>query len=198
MAKPVDMDELVAHVERHLSRYRRQREATKLSVSDELTGMLNRRGIRNFFARASADCFARGQPVSVVLVDVTKFKAINDRYGHAVGDLALSAVARALQDTVRTSDRVGRVGGDEFLLVLPGVDREACAQLEGRLYANLPLTLDLSDVEPVRISFAAGSATAHEAETLEALTARADRAMYADKRAATRLAQGRVDSVREG
>jgi two-component system, cell cycle response regulator len=183
LVKPLDVDELLARIERHLSRYRSQREAAQLSVSDELTGTLNRRGLRNFFARMRGESLARGQPVSVLLVDVTKFKSINDRYGHAVGDLALCAVARVRQDSVRTSDRVGRVGGDEFLVVLPGADEEACAQLESRLVTNLPLNLALTDLDQILITFAIGSATAHEAETLEALTARADRAMYADKQA---------------
>lgn len=182
MPKPVDVDELLARVERHLRSHRSQREAIQASVSDELTGMLNRRGIRNFFKRSSAECCAQGQPISVLLVDLTRFKAVNDRYGHAVGDLALCAVARALQDSVRATDRVGRIGGDEFLLVLPGADQEACAQLKARLYANTPLSLPLTDADQVSIGFAVGSATARGAEELEALTARADRAMYAEKR----------------
>lgn len=183
MPKPLDVEELLARVERHLRCHRIQREATQLSVSDELTGMLNRRGLQNFFTRAGNECFARGEPISVLLVDVTRFKEINDRYGHAVGDLALCAVACALQNSVRTSDRVGRIGGDEFLVVLQGANDEACRQLEERLYATLPLLLPLTNADQVSIRFAVGAATAYAAEALETLTARADRAMYADKRA---------------
>jgi diguanylate cyclase (GGDEF)-like protein len=180
--KPLEFEELSARVARLLSRARRHCEMAKQSVSDELTGMLNRRGIRNFFARAREDCAARGVPISVLLIDLTKFKAINDRYGHMAGDLALSAVSRTQQDSVRASDRVGRIGGDEFLLVLPGADRDACAQLVQRLRASQPIKLALTDKDQVAVTFAIGSATAHDGETIEALTGRADRAMYVGKR----------------
>jgi two-component system, cell cycle response regulator len=182
MAKPLDVDELLARIERHLSRSKQEREAARLSVSDELTGMLNRRGIHNFFARAQRECASRAQPISALLADLTRFKAINDKYGHAVGDMALCATGRALQDAVRASDRVARIGGDEFLLVLPGMDEDACKQLESRLRARLPIRLHLTDDDQVMITFAVGSATGDAAESLAALGARADAAMYAQKR----------------
>jgi two-component system cell cycle response regulator len=182
MAKPIDLDELLARAARHLNRSKHERESVRLSVSDELTGMLNRRGIHNFYSRAQRECADRDQPISVLLADLTRFKAINDKYGHAVGDLALCATARALQDAVRASDRVGRIGGDEFLIVLPGLDQAGCAQLEARLRARLPIRLHLTDDDLVMISFASGSATGTAAESLPALAARADAAMYANKR----------------
>jgi diguanylate cyclase (GGDEF)-like protein len=190
LSKPIQFDELLARIARHLSRSPSRRETARLSVSDELTGMLNRRGIRNFFARIRNDDAMSAQPVSVLLIDVTKFKLINDRYGHAVGDLALCAVGRALQDAVRASDRVGRIGGDEFLVVLPGASQNACARLQARLQANLPLKLELTDNDQVAIGFAVGAATGQDGETLEALTARADRSMYAGKRASESQANG--------
>jgi two-component system cell cycle response regulator len=190
MAKPLELDELLARVSRHLSRSKQERETARLSVSDELTGMLNRRGIHNFFARAQRECQDRKQPMSVLLVDFTRFKSINDKYGHAVGDLALCATARALQDAVRASDRVARIGGDEFLLIMPGMDERACAQLEARLKERLPIRLHLTDDDQVMIGFAVGSATGDAVESLTALAARADAAMYAHKRAAQAQAAG--------
>lgn len=183
MAKPIDVDELLARVERHLSRSRHERESARLSVSDELTGMLNRRGIHNFYARAQRERANHAQPISVLIADLTRFKAVNDKYGHAVGDLALCATARALQDAVRASDRVARIGGDEFLIVLPGLDQAGCAHLEARLRARLPIQLRLTDDDLVMISFASGTATGTASESLPALAARADNVMYANKRA---------------
>ncbi len=183
MAKPIDVDELLARAERHLSRSKHERESARLSVSDELTGMLNRRGIHNFFKRAQSECAERNQPISVLLADLTRFKAVNDKYGHAVGDLALCATARALQDAVRASDRVARIGGDEFLIVLPGLDEAGCAQLQARLRARMPIPLHLTDDDQVMISFATGTATGTAVESLPALAMRADAVMYANKRA---------------
>lgn len=183
LSKPLDVDELLAHVARHLSRARRQRETARLSVSDELTGMLNRRGIANFFARAQAESGAHGRGVGMVMVDLTKFKAINDCYGHAVGDLALCATARTLQDAIRASDRVARIGGDEFLVVLPNVDANVLAQLSARLQERLPIRVRLTDHDEIVIGFALGSACGDAGDSFEALSARADSAMYAHKRA---------------
>jgi two-component system cell cycle response regulator len=183
MPKPVDVDELLARIGRHLQRAKHQHETARLSVSDELTGMLNRRGIVNFFARAQRECADRAQPISLLLIDITKFKTINDSYGHAAGDMALCATGRALQDVVRASDRVGRIGGDEFVVILPGADAAAAARLEERLRACLPIVIPLTDHDRITIDFAVGAATGAPDESLDSLTLRADRAMYAQQRA---------------
>jgi diguanylate cyclase (GGDEF)-like protein len=181
LSKPVNIEELVARIDRHLYRSVQQQEAVQQSVSDELTGMLNRRGIANFFRRVlltSADALP---VVSVMVVDVDKFKSINDQHGHLVGDLALCAVARTLQDTIRASDRVGRIGGDEFLLVLPGAGPHHLAELVGRLRARLPIEVPHNDHARLRVSISLGGATAEARESFDTVIERADRAMYADK-----------------
>jgi diguanylate cyclase (GGDEF)-like protein len=178
--KPLDFPELACRIRRHLYRAGRQQDALRASASDPLTGLLNRRGIDNFFARSSAA--NRTSALSIVLADVDRFKAINDRFGHAVGDAALRSVARMLQDNVRATDGVGRIGGDEFLLVLPGADPRMTDELLKRLRAQLPLRLVLGDALVVPVTFSAGAATALSHESLEELIAGADRAMYQDKR----------------
>lgn len=180
--KPVDFPELSWRIRRHLYRASRQQDALRQSVSDELTGIFNRRGVDNFFARSMVDRESRGGSLSILLLDVDRFKSINDRFGHAVGDSALRAVARMLQDNVRATDGLGRIGGDEFLVVLPGADPRVTDELVERLRAQLPLRVALPNAAAVPVTFSAGAASAASREGLEQLIARADRAMYEDKR----------------
>ncbi len=187
VSKPLDLEELACRVERHLYRSACQKEAVLQSVSDDLTGMLNRRGLANFYARAQNAAPRQGASIAVMLADVDKFKAINDRFGHVVGDLALCAVGRALQNAVRTSDRVGRLGGDEFLLVLPGATAQVALELEHRVEARMPIELRLTASEVLSITVSLGSSHASPSEPLEEVVARADQAMYLHK--ARRAAQ---------
>ena len=102
----------------------RQRDLLREEVrTDSLTGLLNHRGSQERLRSAIDD--AAGRPVSVVVIDLDHFKRINDTFGHAEGDRALALAAAALRDVVRESDAVGRLGGEEFVLVLPGVDAAA-------------------------------------------------------------------------
>jgi len=102
----------------------RQRDLLREEVrTDSLTGLLNHRGSQERLRTALAD--AGDRPVSVVVIDLDNFKRINDTFGHAEGDRALALAAAALRDVVRDTDAVGRLGGEEFVLVLPGVDAAA-------------------------------------------------------------------------
>jgi diguanylate cyclase (GGDEF)-like protein len=182
LPKPVDCAELLARIHTHLRRARRQQEAVRLSQSDELTGMLNRRGIVNFCERTIRRAKDPEESLSVALVDVDDFKSINDRYGHVVGDSALCSVACALQDALRSTDRVGRIGGDEFLVVCPESDAIAIDDIVRRLRARLPVELSLTRRETLDVHASIGWATRHADESLDQLIARADGAMYRDKR----------------
>jgi diguanylate cyclase (GGDEF)-like protein len=110
---------------------------THLSVTDPLTGLANRRhllaGLEQELRRADRS----GRPLSVLMVDLDHFKAINDRYGHAVGDAVLVAVAARCQARLRAIDLCGRVGGEEFVVVLPETDAEGAAATAERLRADL-------------------------------------------------------------
>jgi diguanylate cyclase (GGDEF)-like protein len=121
----------------------RQREDTirEMSRTDALTGIPNRRSIMELLDREIARTFRHGPPVCVVLLDLDHFKRINDSYGHPVGDAVLQETARVLTGLVRTSDAVGRYGGEEFLMVLPDTTAEGATILLERCRAALASTL---------------------------------------------------------
>jgi diguanylate cyclase (GGDEF)-like protein len=162
----------------------RQREhLRRQAATDGLTGLLNHRGAQERLRREIEAAAASGRPLSVVVVDLDHFKRINDSLGHAEGDKVLAAVATKLRAVVREGDAVGRLGGEEFVLVLPGVGGEAAAEAAERARTALGQVL----VGRGRVESSAGVATypedAHEAA---ALLAHADAALYAAKHAGRR------------
>lgn len=183
LAKPVHSDELLARVRRQLARADRQQEVARQSMIDSLTNVLNRRGLGNFFARELERTREGGRQIAVVMIDLNGFKRINDSWGHTMGDTALCEVSRALQDILRTTDRIGRMGGDEFAIVLCDVRNEDCATLMQRVRRISPVVIDAhGPVGTVRVGLSMGFAVAEPGESFEAVLERADAAMYEDKR----------------
>jgi diguanylate cyclase (GGDEF)-like protein len=182
LPKPVHLDELLARVRRQLLRSDREREFARQSIVDALTGVLNRRGLEHFFSREFERAHSRGATVAVMLVDLNDFKNVNDVWGHAAGDTALCAVARGLQDALRANDRVGRMGGDEFAIVLPDVHSGDCLGLAQRVRQISPIVIDFTAADGLRVGLSLGVASAEPGESFEAVLARADAAMYDDKR----------------
>ncbi len=181
LAKPIDFDELLARIRVQLRHAARQRELVHRAQTDELTGVLNRRGILDVLEEQLARLGDDQETLSIVLIDINDFKLINDRYGHAVGDRVLRRVAEALVAQVRGDDLVGRLGGDEFLVVIPGHDAARAAHMVRRLgdLRHLP-SLHALGLEH-EVTVAAGAATASPGETAARLVERADLAMYHDK-----------------
>lgn len=149
--------------------------------SDPLTGLLNRDGLAQDFARVAAECFPRGLPVSVIVADIDRFKSINDTFGHAAGDTVIAALARLLKEA-DPSATVARLGGEEFVAVLPRADVAAA-----RLYAEGVRTafaaLRMNEVDaPVSASFGvAGIREGRASEALAHALRAADAALYRAK-----------------
>ncbi len=106
---------------------RAQRELVESSRRDSLTGLLNRSAIFEVLSRMRRRSLENGTPLCVVMADLDHFKSINDRWGHAMGDAVLRECAERLQETLRPDDFVGRYGGEEVLLVIPGLRRDQAA-----------------------------------------------------------------------
>lgn len=152
-----------------------------LSRTDGLTGILNGRGFYEAAATELARASRYRHPLTLAYVDLDDFKAINDRYGHARGDAVLVAVARSLKRACRASDLVGRMGGDEFVILFPETSREAAEAAIGKLRSRVE---ELSRQEGWPLSASIGSVTfAIPPADVETLVHEADTAMYAAKAA---------------
>jgi diguanylate cyclase (GGDEF)-like protein len=162
----------------------RLNEAEELADQDVLTPLLNRRAFLRELRRVLAFVQRYGGPASLIYFDLDGLKAVNDRFGHAAGDLALTAVAERLASNVRESDIVGRVGGDEFAVILVHADQAtALAKAESLAGVVEGEPVSCGDwLVPIKISYGVGEILAGAAA--EQVVAEADRAMYARKRLA--------------
>jgi diguanylate cyclase (GGDEF)-like protein len=156
----------------------RAEEFERLALVDPLTGLANRRVAEGRLA-AEADRSKRyGHPLTVISFDLDKFKQINDTYGHLAGDQVLKEFALRLTSAVRRSDIAARMGGDEFLILLPECDTSQVHTLLARLR---PMETEY-DGTKIPICFSAGWVGYEKGETTEQFLERADRTLYAEKR----------------
>lgn len=183
VGKPIDSSELVARIKARLREARLLAWHRAQAFVDDLTSVLNRRGTVAALEHELCRASRLSQPVSVLLVDVNGFKAINDTYGHLAGDKILQDVARAMMATVRASDVVGRYGGDEFLVLLPDVRDGLAREIATRLRA----AVGKLKAGACSVSISVGIATGWgDSGTAETLIAEADRTMYQEKQARDR------------
>lgn len=164
--------------------FRRERDRAKAHAErDGLTGVLNRGGIEHRLDWALIERERERMPVSLLFIDLDNFKQINDRHGHALGDACLRAVTRAVSEQFQYGDQLGRLGGEEFVLVLSGVELPAALRIAEQVGARI--RRDCANVEGVAVAVTAsiGAAQARDRDSVASLIARADQAMYAAKRA---------------
>jgi diguanylate cyclase (GGDEF)-like protein len=174
-----ELDELkteVSHLKARLD------EAEALADRDPLTPLLNRRAFVRELGRARTFARRYGFPVSLVYLDLDGFKDLNDRLGHAAGDAALRTVAERLAGNVRDSDVVGRMGGDEFAVVLVQTDHATAESKAAALAEAIERNLGIPGGEDARLRVSYGVRAIDPDADPEALIAEADAAMFAAKR----------------
>uniref|UniRef100_UPI0035AE8E56 sensor domain-containing diguanylate cyclase n=1 Tax=Chitinimonas sp. TaxID=1934313 RepID=UPI0035AE8E56 len=176
-------------------------EMRRLATTDALTGIPNRRQFISALGQEARRSRRNGRPLSVIMADIDHFKRVNDTFGHAAGDLVLTRVARLLQGNKRSADIVGRLGGEEFAVLLPETEVAQAAEVADRLrvlIANEQILFDGAPI-PVTISFGCAAIAPiqeglSEPASIEAVLQAADRALYQAKNAG----RNRTAWVRDG
>ena len=157
-------------------------ELRRLIHTDPLTGALNREGLVHAGEAALRHARRRGRTLTLAIVDLDRFKGINDRYGHAAGDATLVGFTRLMGGLLAREEVVGRLGGEEFVLLLPGTSGAAALERLNATRASLG-TLQVDGCPDLAVTASFGIAEADGSECLDALIERADAALYSSKRA---------------
>jgi two-component system, cell cycle response regulator len=189
LVEPVGDAELVARVEAAGRTKDLQEELVvqsqrleALIFEDPLTGLANRRFILTQLGGQVSAARRHGRPFSVAMLDIDHFKAVNDRHGHAAGDHVLGEVTRTLREHLRAEDQLGRLGGEEFLALLPDAGDGAARAAAEKLRAEVAANDVMIEGRDLRVTVSVGWAT-WDGETPDDLLRRADEALYEAKRA---------------
>ena len=156
----------------------RTEEVYKLAVLDPLTGLYNRRSLEQRLAQEMSRSTRNGHPLTILALDLDDLKQVNDRFGHPAGDELIKSFAQRLNKVIRGSDLAVRLGGDEFLVLLPECKPEGVRHVLSRL-SGLEMEFKGQSVE---VSFSAGWTNFAPGESADELLRRADDALYANKR----------------
>jgi two-component system cell cycle response regulator len=191
LMRPIDRNEMLARVKTQIRRKRfsdRLRDNVQLTmemaITDGLTGLNNRRYLERHLATMVGQAIARGRPLSVLMLDIDHFKAINDQYGHAAGDDALREFSRRMRKAVRGIDLACRLGGEEFVVAMPDTDAGLALLVGERIRQKIggePFRFEGGRSLPVTVSIGISS-LASSVDTPQALLKRADEALYRAKR----------------
>jgi two-component system, cell cycle response regulator len=191
LTKPINFPELEARVRSMLRIKRLQdqleeknRELEQLSISDGLTGLYNHRHLHEILAEEYERSRRTEEPMSVVMLDLDRFKDVNDTHGHQAGDRVLQELAAILRECAREIDKLGRYGGEEFMAILPDSDAEAGAVFAERVRELVEnQRFEIQADEPLRMTISAGVASFpdHGADNPRRLVHQADLALYSAK-----------------
>jgi two-component system cell cycle response regulator len=179
VTKPFDVLALMARVHLQLRRKRHYAHILEQSRVDRLTGAFNLHYLEVYAPRLAARCRAARRPVAVLMIDVDHLKQINEAHGHAGGNHALRGVANRATSALRPSDLVARMGGDEFVVVMPETDLDAAFQIAERLRGRI----NDAPIQGVAVTVSIGAAASRPdgEEELDATLQRADAALYEAK-----------------
>lgn len=157
--------------------------ASAMARHDHLTNALNRKGLDEALTREIAGMQRKGAPLTLALLDIDNFKRLNDRLGHETGDAALIHLVKVVRECIRPFDSLARLGGEEFVILMPDTPLHEAIQAMTRLQRELTKNFFLADNEKILITFSAGVAQLNAMESGMDAIKRADQAMYLAKRA---------------
>ena len=158
-------------------------EARKLAQTDSLTGALTRRAFRDEAEKALALSLRHSHPLSCIALDLDHFKAVNDRHGHAIGDRVLAETVTACRERLRNSDILGRIGGEEFAIVLPHTAEADALKVAAEILSALKRRVIVLPTESIGVSASFGISTNARDIAFDELLRRADSALYVAKEA---------------
>jgi len=192
LLKPIDRNELLARVRTQVRRKRyheklrnNYEQSLSMALTDSLTGVFNRRYVSAHLPRLLERSWESQKPVAILMFDIDHFKAVNDTYGHGVGDEVLREVASRTNRNLRNFDLVARYGGEEFIVVMPDTDRDAAYAVAERLRRRVgEETFSVStQVAEITVTISIGVAVVDGVgDTADAILKRADDALYRAKR----------------
>jgi diguanylate cyclase (GGDEF)-like protein len=180
LTKPIPLDRLVAEVR---LRAERARVLRSLMARDGQTGLLNHASFASALEVEIARARRRRSPLALAMIDIDRFKDINDTHGHAAGDRAIRSLARMLEKRLRRTDVIGRYGGDEFAVLLPESDAAAAVRVIDQVRAAFEQIRHTAAETTFQATFCAGVAGYPRFADPESLSSAADRALYEAKRA---------------
>jgi two-component system, cell cycle response regulator len=191
LMRPIDRNEMLARVRTQIKRKRfsdflrtRLEESVELAVMDSLTGLHNRRYMETHLRTLVAEAANSGRPISILVADIDYFKRINDTYGHDAGDAVLREFASRFRRNTRSIDLACRLGGEEFVIIMPDTDITRAHQVGERLRACIADdSFQISAAKNIHVTASVGLATLERwDDTPETIIKRADNALYSAKR----------------
>ena len=155
-------------------------QVQRLATTDGLTGIANRRHFTELATRQLGLAVRHNRPLAAAMLDIDHFKKINDTFGHGIGDEVIKAVAAILEGAIRETDVLGRLGGEEFAIILPEADGDP-VEIADRLRLAIADTTVTAPSGPVRFTTSVGVAELKPDDTLDSLLRRADEGLYRAK-----------------